>query len=218
MLGYPALREKLAKNFSPIFGRDLDMNKEILVTNGASAANFSIIQNLAGPGDEVLFFEPFFSMYTNQVEFSGASIATAPMRVNEKGEWDFDWEIFESKINEKTKLVVITNPHNPTGKLFSAKDFGILTDILNRNPQVSVLSDDVYWFLPFDSKEYINFAKFSAENWHRTVTVFSCGKMMNATGWKIGWMIGPEDLVKQAMFVHECMTFNTNVPGQIALS
>lgn len=140
------------------------------------------------------------------------------MFTNEQGEWFFDFETFEKQITSKTKLVILTNPHNPTGKIFTKEEIARVTEILKRHPHVHVLSDDVYYFLPFDGREYVNFANFCPENWSKTITIYSSGKMLNATGWKIGWTIGPADLVKQAMFVHECTSFNLNVPGQIAIA
>lgn len=136
------------------------------------------------------------------------------MRLNEKKEWYFDFDIFEKSITPKTKMVILTNPHNPTGKIFTEAEIKKLTEILKKHPQVTVLSDDVYYFLPFDGRKYVNFANYCPENWAKTITVFSSGKMLNATGWKVGWTIGPQELVSQAMFVHECSTFNVNVPGQ----
>ena len=93
-----------------------------------------------------------------------------------------------------------------------------MTEILDRHPQIRVLSDDVYFFLPFDNRKYESFANFSPSNFEKTVTVFSAGKMLNCTGWKVGWMVGPKDLVAHAMFVHEATNFNLNVPGQIAIA
>lgn len=92
------------------------------MTVGAIGSIFSVLLNFAGPGDEVLLFEPYFTIYVNNIDFSGAKIVTAPMNINEKGEWYFDFEIFESKINERTKVVLITNPHNPTGKIFTESE------------------------------------------------------------------------------------------------
>ena len=163
-------------------------------------------------------FEPYYTQYVNHIEFAGAKIVTAPMVTNHSGEWLFDLKAFENSITEKTKLVILTNPHNPSGKMFTEQEIKQISEILDRHPHVTVLSDDVYFHLPFDGRKYINFANYSQQNWNKTVTVYSAGKMLNCTGWKIGWMIGPQDLVTQAMFVHEAMSFNTNVPGQIALA
>lgn len=217
--GHPLLREQIAKHFSPMYkNRNLDPNQNVLVTNGAIGSIFAIIMNLVQQGDEVLMFEPFYTQYVNHVEFSGATPVTAPMFTNQDGVWSFDFDHFEKLITEKTKLVMITNPHNPSGKMFTEAEIERLSKILDKHPQVTVLSDDVYYYLPFDGRKHLSFANYSESNWNKTINVFSSGKMLNCTGWKIGWSIGPENLIKQAMFVHESTSFNTNVPGQIALA
>lgn len=183
------------------------------MTNGAIGAIHSIINNLCQEGDEVMMFEPYYSQYVNIVEFSGATPVTCPMNVNDKGEWNFDFDHLEKSITENTKLLMITNPHNPSGKIFTEAEIAKLSAILDKHPQVTVLADDVYYFLPFDGRKFHSFANYSESNWKKTISVFSAGKLMNATGWKVGWMIGPDDLVMQSKFSHEATCFNTNVPG-----
>jgi aspartate/methionine/tyrosine aminotransferase len=140
------------------------------------------------------------------------------MTTNESGEWFFDFTAFEKAINSNTKIVLLTNPHNPCGKMFSAAEVKQMSEILDKHPHVMVITDDVYFHLPFDGRKHVSFASYSKSNWEKTITIFSAGKMLNCTGWKIGWAIGPSRLIKQAMFVHEAMSFNTNVPGQIAIA
>ena len=188
------------------------------MTNGAIGALYSAIMNFVGSDDEVLMFEPYYSQYINHIEFAGAKIVTAPMTTNEEGEWFFDFVAFENSITKKTKIVLLTNPHNPCGKMFSEADVKKMTEILDRHPHILVISDDVYFHLPFDGKKHVSFAKYNKSNWEKTITIFSVGKMLNCTGWKIGWAIGPSRLIQQAMFVHEAMSFNTNVAGQIAIA
>ena len=222
-LGHPLLREKISEHFSPILangnsGQSLCPNSQILVTNGAIGSIFSAIMNLVGPGDSVHMFEPYYSQYVNHVEFSGAKLRTSPMYTDEAGNWHFDFEHFERSLDQSTKLVLLTNPHNPSGKLWTKPEIERMTEILDRHPQVRVISDDVYFFLPFDGRKYESFANFSTGNFAKTLTVYSAGKMLNCTGWKVGWMLGPKDLVAQAMYVHEASTFNCNVPGQLAVA
>jgi len=190
----------------------------VLVTNGAIGAIYAAVNNLVGPGDEVLMFEPFYSQYVNHVEFAGGKPITAPMSTDADGKWSFDFDHLEKLINENTKLLMITNPHNPSGKIFTEAEIKRLSEMLDKHPQVTVLADDVYFFLPFDGRKHISFANYSESNWKKTINIFSSGKMMNATGWKVGWAIGPKDLVFQAKFSHEAHTFNCNVPGQIAVA
>lgn len=196
MDGHMELRTQIAKHFSPLFkGRNIDPTSEVLVTNGAIGAIYAAVNNLVGPGDEVLMFEPFYSQYVNHVEFAGGKPVTAPMSTDADGKWSFDFDHLEKLINENTKLLMITNPHNPSGKIFTEAEIKRLTEMLDKHPQVTVLADDVYFFLPFDGRKHVSFANYSESNWKKTINIFSSGKMMNATGWKVGWAIGPKDLV-----------------------
>lgn len=128
------------------------------------------------------------------------------------GKWQYDFEALDRVITPKTKVMMITNPHNPTGKLFTRQELEKLTQILDKHPQIIVVSDDVYFHLPYDNREQVLFANIG-DNYKRTITIFSAGKMLNCTGWKVGWMIGPPELVKHVSYVHESCTFNINVPG-----
>ena len=165
------------------------------MTNGALGSIFAALMNLVGPGDSVLMFEPYYTQYVNCIEFAGANIKTSPMFTDEMGSWHFDFDHFERSIDSSTRLVMITNPHNPTSKLWTRADIEKLTAILDRHPHVRVLSDDVYFFLPYDGRRYESFANFSPSNFAKTLTIYSSGKMLNCTGWKVGWMIGPKDMV-----------------------
>jgi aspartate/methionine/tyrosine aminotransferase len=107
---------------------------------------------------------------------------------------------------------MLCNPHNPTGKIFTHDELQKLTKILDKHPHINVISDDVYYFLPFDGRKYHNFANMG-NNWQKTLTIYSAGKMFNATGWKIGWGIGPEEIVRNVALVHESSAFNIFVPG-----
>jgi len=153
----------------------------------------------------------------NYAEFGGGTLKTVPFTISEKGEWMYDLELFEKAITPKTKVVMLTNPHNPAGKIFTKQELERVTEILEKHPDIIVVSDDVYFFLPFDDREYHTFAEIG-NNWHKTLTVFSAGKVMNCTGWKVGWICGPEELVVGARRVHEAAVFNNNVPGQVAIA
>jgi aspartate/methionine/tyrosine aminotransferase len=220
-LGHPLLREKLSEFFSPKFkeaknNQTLNPHTEILVTNGACEALYSTMHHIVEQGDEVIFFEPYYTQYVNYAEFAGASVKTAPLRLV-NGKWEYDFDTLERMITPKTKAMMITNPHNPTGKLFTREELMRLTEIVEKHPQLIVVSDDVYYHLPYDAREHTLFANIG-DNYKRTITVFSAGKMMNCTGWKVGWAIGPADLIKHVSYVHESAVFNINVPGQVAIA
>lgn len=170
-------------------------------------------------GDELLMFSPFYVNYVNYTELSGGKPIEAPMKVDAEGRWQYDFEKFESLINERTKVVFLTNPHNPTGKMFTEDEIKRISDILADRPDIVVVADDVYYHLPFDgqSKPYLPFAAYG-DNWKRTLSVYSAGKLFSCTGWKVGWVIGPEDLVKHVSYIHESTCFVINVPCQIAVA
>ena len=215
-LGHPLLREKLAAFFSPYFkaaknGQSLNPHTEVLVTNGACEALYSTLMHVCQQGDEVIFFEPYYTQYVNYAEFAGATVKTAPLRLVD-GKWEYDFDALERLITPKTKCMMITNPHNPTGKLFTKDELVKLTKIVEKHPQLIVVSDDVYYHLPYDGREHTLFANIG-DNYKRTITVFSAGKMMNCTGWKVGWCVGPPELIKHVSYVHEAAVFNLNVPG-----
>ena len=161
-------------------------------------------------------FEPYYTSYVNYIEFAGGNIKTAPI-INHNGKWEYDFETFEKLITPKTKVVIITNPHNPTGKIFTKQELEKLTTILDKHPQIIVVSDDVYYFLTYDNREHHLFANIG-DNYNKTISIFSAGKMLNATGWKVGWAIGPQDLIRNTALVHEAAVFNNNVPGQVAFA
>src|SRR5437016_1247993 len=134
--------------------------------------------SLCSSGDEVLTFEPFYTSYVSYVEFSGAKLVTSPMLLNASTkEWQYDFEAFEKQINAKTKAVLITNPHNPTGKTFTKEELEKLSNVLKKHPNVVVVSDDVYYHLHFDNKKYHKFADID-DNFKKTITIYSAGKMM----------------------------------------
>jgi N-succinyldiaminopimelate aminotransferase len=161
---------------------------EVLVTMGANGALGSFIQAFVNPGDEVVIFEPTFPMYLDHIQFAGGKLKTVPLTVDADGEWVFDPEILKSALSDKTTLLILNTPHNPTGKCFTLDELEEITDIVKQYPKLTVLADEVYDFLTFDGARHIPFASLS-DNWNRTVTIYSGGKLMNATGWKVGWAI-----------------------------
>lgn len=109
--------------------------------------------------------------------------------------WVLDFDSFEKAFNENTRVFLFNTPHNPTGKVFTKEEMEKISAVLDKWPKVKVISDEVYDFLCFDNHKHINFATVG-NNWDRTISVFSGGKMLNATGWKVGWAFGPAHLIK----------------------
>jgi len=142
---------------------------------------------------------------------SGGKYVPVPLELKE-GKWVLNIEHLNNALSSKTKIVILNNAHNPTGKLFTREELEGITNALQSYPNVIVISDDVYEFLVFDGKETTLFASIG-DNFSRTVSVFSGGKLFSATGWKVGWGIGPADIINAAGVISTATIYCVNAPA-----
>lgn len=156
-----------------------------------------------------MVFEPCFPQYQDHIQLADAVYKPVPLELKEEGKWGFDPALLRKSLNEKTRIFILNNAHNPTGKLFTLEELETLSSILNEFPDVIVISDDVYESLTFDERNTTLFASIG-NNFEKTVSVFSGGKLYCATGWKVGWAIGPEDIIKAAGVIHCATTYCIN--------
>lgn len=147
---------------------------------------------------------------------AGAKVRFVPLEFKDN-KWSFNKENLLSVLSDKSKVLILNNAQNPTGKLFTREELELVSEIIKSYPNLVVLSDDVYEYLVFDGKETILFASIG-DNWHKTISVFSGGKLFSATGWKVGWGIGPADLINAASIVSTATVYCINAPAQIAMS
>ena len=216
--GHPEARRLIAEFYSKKLGKDIDPTKEVIITNGASGCLSVVLQALlANEDDEIIYIEPCFPPYINHAEFARGTIRGVPLVAKDDENWQLDYDILKETLNEKTKVIVLNTPHNPTGKVFSYEELKMISDILEEFPHVYVISDDVYDFLTFEDIKHHYFATIG-ENWKKTITVFSGGKILSCTGWKIGWCFGPADVLRQAVVFNNCYYYCNNVPGQLAVA
>lgn len=146
----------------------------------------------------------------------GISKAVA-LELNEKDEWVLDMKALEAAITPKTKIFILNTPHNPTGKVFTLSELESIRDIVLKFPNLIVILDEVYEKLVYDNKKHIHLA--SLENmWERCLTVSSCGKTFSATGWKVGWVYGPKELVSPIVQANQWIQFCVSSPTQRAIS
>lgn len=130
-----------------------------------------------------------------------------------EGDWTFDpTELRLALASGKTKVLLLNSPHNPTGKVFTLEEYKVISSILDDFPEVLVIADDVYEFLTFDGREHHFFTSIG-DNWSRTVTIFSGGKLFSCTGWRIGWAIGPQPLLRLGAIVGNTVFFNAHTPS-----
>ncbi|MFC2131984.1 pyridoxal phosphate-dependent aminotransferase [Bacteroidota bacterium] len=213
MNGILSLRKKLAENFEKYYNFKWNYDSEITITAGATEALFSTILSLINPGDEVILFEPFYDAYQSDVILAGGIPKYVTLK---KPGFSFDFQELEKEISEKTKLIILNNPHNPTGKIFSDEELEIIADLAIKN-DLLVISDEVYEFLLFDDNKHTPIVTLPGMK-ERTITISSTGKTFGLTGWKIGFACAKPELTKAIQKVHQWATFAVNTPGQHAMA
>ncbi len=227
--GIPELRAAIAGHQDRFYGLSFDPNDEILVTAGATEAIAAAVLAFAGPGDEVVMFEPYYDSYAACVALAGASrrvvtlhpdrpihpdrpVHPAPRAV---ARWTFDPAELEAAITQRTKVILLNTPHNPTGKVFDQDELAIVAG-LAREHDLIVITDEVYEHLVYDG-EHVPISSLPGMR-ERTVTISSAGKTFSVTGWKIGWVCAPAELVRAVRTVKQFLTYVNGAPFQFAVA
>ncbi|KAJ3913967.1 pyridoxal phosphate-dependent transferase [Lentinula edodes] len=215
------LRQAIKKVYDPQLHRDLDVEKEILVTSGANEGQYSVFTAFLEQGDEVIMFEPFFDQYLASVTFNGGVPIYVPLHppANASGkfssdEWKIDPKELRAAITPRTKMIIVNTPHNPVGKVFTRAELEMIASLAKEH-NLLVMADEVYDTLVFDGKEHVRIATLPGM-WDRTVTVGSAGKSFAATGWRVGWLIGPEYIIRPTLAASTRIVFCSNSPLQEA--
>ncbi|KAF2154457.1 PLP-dependent transferase [Myriangium duriaei CBS 260.36] len=219
--GRPRLKKALADAYSPFFGRTLNPDTEVTITTGANEGMLSAFMGFLEQGDEVIVFEPFFDQYVSNIEMPGGKVVYVPLQPPTEGaqrktsasEWTLDIKAFEDAITDKTRMIVLNSPHNPVGKVFTKEELQAIGDICVKH-NIIILSDEVYdrlYYVPFT-----RIATLSPEIAKLTLTVGSGGKNFYATGWRVGWLIGPEHLIKYVSAAHTRICYSSVSPLQEA--
>lgn len=211
--GVAELREAIARHQSRHYGLDLDPGTEVLVTTGATEAIAAAVLALAGPGDEVVTFEPYYDSYAATIALGGATRRVVPLGAP-SGPIDLDR--VAAAITPATRMLLLNSPHNPTGKVFTRAELDGLAELCVRHDLVAVC-DEVYEHLTFDGREHIPLATLPGMA-DRTLSVSSAGKTYSFTGWKIGWVSGPAELVSAVRTVKQFLTYVSGGPLQHAVA
>ena len=213
MPGVLSLRGAISEKMKFLYGASYDPENEITVTAGATQALFTAIMALIKEGDEVIVFTPAYDSYAPAIELSGGK----PIFVQlETPDYKINWEMVMKLVNSKTKMIIINSPHNPTGSILEKEDMMALEKI-TRDNDILILSDEVYEHIIFDNYKHQSVSKFP-ELAKRSLIVGSFGKTFHATGWKVGFCVGPENLMKEFRKVHQFNVFSVNTPVQYALA
>ena len=184
------------------------VDEEILVTAGATQAIFTTIQALINIGDEVVQLDPSYDCYEPAVTLAGGK----SVRVNLNNEFRPDWNKINEVTNDKTRLLIINNPHNPMGTLWSREDFSALEILCAKYPKLLILSDEVYEYITFE-KEFISIKSIESLR-DRAICVSSFGRTFHITGWKIGYLVAPKEWMIEIKKVHQFLVFSVNSIAQ----
>jgi N-succinyldiaminopimelate aminotransferase len=213
--GIPELRAAVAAHQSRHYGLSYDPDTEVLVTAGATEAIAASVLALAGPGDEVVVFEPYYDSYTACIALGGATRRVVTLTRGGEG-WTFDPAALDAAISPRTKLILLNTPHNPTGKVFTPAELEQVAQRA-RDHDLVVVCDEVYEHLTFDGRVHVPLATLPGMR-DRTVTISSAGKTFSVTGWKIGWVCAPPDLLAAVRTVKQFLTYVNGAPFQPAVA
>ncbi len=213
MEGAPELRRRIAGVLARAYGVQINPESEITITAGATEALFSVIAAFVSPGDEVILFDPAYDSYAPAVRLNGGIPVHVTLRYPD---FSIDWTVVNRFVNNKTKMIVINTPHNPLGTVLDAHDMAELDKLAERHNLI-VLSDEVYERLVYDGQSHQSVLRF-ANLFSRSCACFSFGKTLHATGWKVGYVVGPAELMKEVRKTHQYITFSVNTPVQHALA
>lgn len=211
--GTPDLKAAIAAHAGQRYNLDVDPTRGTLITPGATSALFVAVMGLVDPGDEVIVIEPYFDTYVPDIEMAGAVPVYVPLL---PPDWRLDADLLRQAITPRTRAIILNTPQNPTGRVLSRAELDSVA-ALCREYDLTVISDEVYEHLVFDTAEHVPIATLPGM-FERTVTVGSAGKSFGMTGWKIGWVYGPDALVQGVGKVHQFATFAVNHPAQQAVA
>lgn len=211
MPGVPILREKIAQKTLEIYEAKVDPDTDITVTSGATEALFAAFTAIVKQGDEVILFEPAYDSYEPAIRLSGGVPVFLQLKYPD---YSIDWDEVKSAITDKTKLIVLNTPHNPTGTILTQNDLETLS-FLVRDTEILIISDEVYEHIIFDGNRHEGILRHQ-ELADRSIVISSFGKTYHATGWKVGYAIAPKELTIEFRRVHQYLTFATHTPTQLA--
>lgn len=213
MPGILPLREAIAAKAESLYAAKYHPETEVTVTAGGTEAIYAAITAVVEEGDEVIIFEPAYDCYAPSVELNGGVAIYVELEVPD---YVIDWNAVKKLINQRTKMIIINTPHNPSGMVMTAQDMKQLQK-LTQNTDIIILSDEVYEHIIFDGLEHQSVMRYPklAE---RSFVVFSFGKTYHNTGWKMGYCLAPAELMREFRKAHQFIVFSANTPVQYAFA
>lgn len=213
MGGMIALKEEIAKKIENAHQAVYHPDQEITITAGGTQAIFTAIASFIKRDDEVIIFEPAYDCYEPTVELFGGIVKRFEMKAPD---YEINWNAVKNLVTDKTRMIILNNPNNPSGKVLKENDFSELISIV-KDTSILILSDEVYENIVFDGRQHISICKYP-ELKERSLLVASFGKLFHVTGWKVGYCAAPENLTTEFRKIHQFNVFSVNTPIQLALA
>ena len=211
-IGMPVLRHAISEHQRRFYGLEVDPDREVLVTAGATEALAATILALTDAGDEIVTLEPFYDSYAAITGLSGATHVTVPLRAPD---FQPDHDALRAAITDRTRLILINSPHNPTGTVLPRETLALIVELAHLHDAL-IVTDEVYEHLVFD-QPHLPIASLPGAA-ERTISISSGGKTFNTTGWKIGWITAPADIIAAILAVKQFLTFVNGAPFQPAIA
>ena len=210
MPGVPELRQQISRLIERVYGVQVCADSEVTITSGATEALFVAIQALVRTGDEVIVFDPAYDSYQPAVELAGGKTVHIQLCAPD---YRVDWAAVERRISDRTRLIIVNSPHNPTGMVFTDLDWQALADLVQRHG-LFCISDEVYEHMVFDDRKPQSARQYPALA-ERSFIVSSFGKTFHVTGWKLGYCTAPKLLSAEFRKIHQYVTFSSFNAGAI---
>ncbi|WP_374950370.1 methionine aminotransferase [Mucilaginibacter sp.] len=213
MAGVMALREQIAAKTERLYGSVYNPDTDITITAGGTQAIFTAISAVIHPNDEVIIFEPAYDCYAPAIKLMGGVVKSLEL---EPPNYRIAWDMVKRLINNKTRMIILNSPHNPTATILSKEDIDELSALV-KNQDILILSDEVYEHLVFDGEVHHSMARYP-ELQQRSFIISSFGKTFHATGWKMGYCLAPAYLTQEFRKIHQFLVFSVNTPVQYAIA
>ena len=210
--GAQPLRKGIAWKQSHFMGMDIDPDREIVVTCGSTEAMMAAVMTVTDPGDKLIIFSPFYENYSADVILSGAEPIYVPLR---PPAFDFDPEELEAAFRQHPKALILCNPSNPSGKVFTRSELELIARLAEKY-DTYVITDEVYEHIVYAPFEHVYFASLPGMR-ERTISCSSLSKTYSITGWRLGYIIAPERIAERAKKVHDFLTVGAAAPLQEAV-
>jgi len=213
LAGVPALQEQIASKVESLYGCRVDPQRQVVVTPGATEAIYCALTVAIHPGDEAIVFDPAYDTYEPGIRLNGGIARRIPLKAPD---FRIDWQRVRDTLNDRTRVILLNSPHNPTGSVIGPGDIEELREIVaGRN--LLLLSDEVYEHIVFDGREHCSLLRYP-DLAERSFCIFSFGKTYHVTGWRIGYCVAPRSLTDAFLRIHQFINFSTNTPLQYALA